>query len=573
MKIKKRLWEFICLLGIPWIVITIGVCIGVNVWYTSQHPVKTTFGSLGRNATERPPTTELLLDVKTIALITGGVWLIVFLKNLIWVGTDKKIGLFTWLEPYNPSVTEVSARKRQAQYPNIPEEYLSVEPDGLVLGKRGKDYVRVLLKKGNILNAVIMGSAGTGKSALLLTTLLYQFHKQRERYESGKAQEPNMTVFALDIKPELACKSVVIRGNQNVKVMNPEDRSSYGWDPFYNITPETSDDDIMSELDLIARALIDAGKDGERNEFFYQHARTIAKAVLYYTYKEGRTFMQGLRYLMDGKVADVLQKTLTLVDEKVEYGIVKRLLAPYVGKEGEAFEGIELAFRQSLDIFQKNSIQFFLDGNPRKASPNDLEERISVFFSIPETRLEEYKYLLRLVTMQIMHHCSGRSENSHMITLIIDEAARLGSINWTSFLSTSRSRQVATILAFQSLSQMQKVWSKEDAKSMIELCRIIAVLSCKDPDAARMLSDWVGDYKEQKKSINQGGRNSGTYSISYEDKKIIQPSDIFGLQEKKEVILFIKGQYMRANVVKARYYKNRELNEISRKCVRLNDAV
>ena len=131
---------------------------------------------------------------------------------------------------------------------------------------------------------------------------------------------------------------------------------------------------------------------------------------------------------------------------------------------------------------------------------------------------------------------------------------------------------MATILAFQSLSQMQSVWSKEDAKSMIELCRIIAVLSCTDPDTAKMLSDWVGDYKEQRKSTNQGGRNSGTYSISYEDKKILQPSDILDLQEQEEVVLFIKGQYMRANAVKARYYNNKELNEISKKCLAINDA-
>ncbi len=282
--------------------------------------------------------------------------------------------------------------------------------------------------------------------------------------------------------------------------------------------------------------------------------------------------MQGLRYLMDDRVSNVIEKTLDLVRDKVDYGIVRRLLAPYVGKEGEAFEGIELALRQSLDIFQKNSTQFFLDGNPRKASPRDLEEKISVFFSIPETCIDEYTCLLRLVTMQVMHHCSGRPESSHMITLLIDEAARLGSINWISFLSTSRSRQIATILAFQSISQMEKVWGKEDSKSLIELCRIIAVLSCTDSDMARVLSDWIGDYKEVKKSKNQGGRNSGTYSVSYEDKKVLQPSDILDLQEQEEVVLFIKGKYMRANAVKARYYNNKELREISEKCLAINDA-
>ena len=173
--------------------------------------------------------------------------------------------------------------------------------------------------------------------------------------------------------------------------------------------------------------------------------------------------------------------------------------------------------------------------------------------------------------MQIIQHCSGRTENAHMLTLIIDEAARLGSINWVSFLSTSRSRQCATILAFQSLTQMQTVWSKEEAKSLIELCRIVAVLSCTDTDTAQMLSGWAGTYKEEKKSHNMGGKNEGSYSRSFEEKKILEPADIMTLQETGEVILFIKGSYYRVPVEAARYFNIPELNQISQKCLEFND--
>ena len=484
----------------------------------------------------------------------------------MWISTSRKIGLFTWLEKYKYEPPESSSRKRKAQYPDIDSELLSDIPDGLVLGRKGKQFVRVPLKRGNILNAIIMGSTGCGKSVLLLTMLIYQLHHKPKKNESF---EP-MVFFALDIKPELAKKSCVIKGNKKVHVMNPLDRSSYGWDVYYHLKPNSTDDEIFSELDLISRALIDAGKS-EKNEFFYQSGRNITTGVLFYTYKIGRSFMQGIEYLLDGDLSTVVKKTLEKVEEKADSRMVRTLLSPYADKSGEAFQGIELAVRESMAIFVRQNVKFFFDGNPRKASPLDLEKKITIFFSIHENLLEEYKTILRLTTMQVMEHCKERPENAHMLTLIIDEAARLGAINWTDFLATSRSHQISTILAFQGISQMQKVWGKEDAKTLTELCRVIVTLSCSDPDMAKLLGEWAGEYKEEKRSTNNGGKNEGSYSTSYEDKKILTQSDIMSLQDCKEAIAFVKGKYMRMDVEKARYYNIPDLNRISESCLNINE--
>lgn len=503
-------------------------------------------------------------DIEDIITLSFFFWGFVFLKNLMHIEDSKPIGLLTWLSNYKYEPSEISTRKRKAQHPPIDEYLLSQEPDGLVLGKYHKYFVRVPIKKGNIQNMILMGAPGCGKSVLLITTLLYQL-----TYKVKNKTKDSMTFYCIDIKPELAMKSCFIKGNKRVKVMNPVDRSTYGWNPYYRLNKESTPDDIMAELDVIARALIDAGK-GEKNEFFYESARTIMKAVLFYTYKNGRSFMQGLDYLMNENISTFVSNTIEKTENKPEYRLVSKLLKPYADKQGEAFEGIELAFRQSLSCFTTQMVQFFLDGNPRKASPNDLEKKVSVFFSIPETKIDEYKCLLRLITMQIMQHCSGRSEDSHMLTLVIDEAARLGSINWVNFLATSRSRQCATILAFQSYSQMQTCWSKEEAKSLFELCRIVAVLSCTDPDTAKMMSEWAGTYKEEKQSHNNGGKNDGTYSTSYDDKKILESVDIMTLQDTNEILLFIKGKYYRTDVAGARYFNIKMLNELSKSCVAYN---
>ena len=86
-----------------------------------------------------------------------------------------------------------------------------------------------------------------------------------------------------------------------------------------------------------------------------------------------------------------------------------------------------------------------------------------------------------------------------------------------------------------------------------------------------MISDWAGDYKEEKYSVNRGGKNDGSYSTSYEDKKILKQDDIFGLQEKGEAVHFVKGRYMRAKVEGARYYRIKDLNKISEQCKQYNE--
>ena len=552
MKRKRSTWEIVCITGIPWFFITVIAGIFVEKWWYTEHK-------------GRVFEITSLSDIKALLGIAAAVTLLIFVKNSMWIGSSKKIGLFTFLDKWKYEPAEISSRKRKAQYPDIDPELLSDTPDGLVIGRKGKQFVRVPLKKGNILNCIIMGSTGCGKSVLLLTMLLYQLHHKPKK---GESFEP-MTFFALDIKPELAKKSCVIKGNKKVYVMNPLDRSSYGWDVYYRLNADSTDDEIFSEMDLIARALIDAGK-ADKNEFFYQSGRNITTGVLFYTFKIGRSFMQGVIYLLDGDLSTVVKKTLEKVEDKPEFRMVRSLLAPYADKTGEAFQGIELAVRESMAIFVRQNVNFFFDGNPRKASPLDLEKKITIFFSIHENLLEEYKTILRLTTMQVMAHCKERPENAHMVTLIIDEAARLGAINWTDFLATSRSHQISTILAFQGISQMQKVWGKEDAKTLMELCRVIVTLSCADPDMARVLSDWAGEYKEEKHSTNNGGKNDGTYSLSYEDKKILTQADIMDLQDNKEAIAFVKGKYMRMDVNQARYYNIPELNKISEECVTIN---
>ncbi len=546
-KVILILWRIVCFSGIVWF--GLGLAGEYYVYRKYLHP-QVDFIFAG--------------DDKTMLLLAGLLWFFVVIKNLTLMNQVDHVGIFTWMLPYraSDSISSDTYRKRQAQHPRIPDKYLSERPNGLVLGKIKKKFVRIPIKSGSCKNACLIGTPGSGKSVLLLTMLIYYINLAK------KFKDEAMTFFVLDVKPELANKSCFIKSSQNVKVMNPRKKTTYGWNPYYNIKEDTSDDDIMHELSVISEALI--SNKNEKNEFFYKSARNIMKAILFYTIKQGMTFMEGIDYLMCESISAVVGRTIDACGDDSELRRTRNLLTPYRDKDGEAFQGIELAFREGLDIFQTDTVNWFLNLNPKKASPEDLENEISIFFSMPEDMLDEYNMLLKLVTAQVVAHCTRRPEDSNMITLVIDEAARCGKINWTSFLSTSRSRQVSTILAFQGLSQIRKVWGKDDADSLISLCQIISILSCADTGTAKELATWAGDYMEEKHSISSKGTDDNGNSRSYDTKSILQPSDFMTILENKEALLFIEGRYYRPSIEEARYYNVPELNEISKQCVEAN---
>ncbi|MDO4509692.1 MAG: type IV secretory system conjugative DNA transfer family protein [Lachnospiraceae bacterium] len=547
MKRKWNLWNIICFTGIPWFFIGLGSGLYIKSWYYSSYK-------------RRVFQIRQYDDIKDILLMACILWIIVILFNSLHLNSDKSFGLFTWLEKYRYEPSAESWRKRKAQHPPVDEKYLSDVPDGLVLGKSGKKYVRFPIKEGNALSTIILGTPGSGKSTLILTSLIYQQHRKL------KKGDEKSVYFILDCKPELLRKSSM-PGAKTIKELSIQDRSKFGWDVYYRLTNCSCDDEVLSELDVIARALIDGGKDN-KNEFFYESARAIFKFMCLADYKKGKSFMQTIDHILDSNLEQMVKQTIENAEGKSELIKVKKGLNAYVGKDGEAFQGIELAFRQSLEVFQKDATKFFLDGNPKKLSPMTLEDKISIAFTIKTTKIQEFKTILRVVVMQLIHHCEDRDEDgSHLITLIIDEAYRLGLINWIDFLSVCRSKQVSCVLAFQSLSQMQSVWSKEDATSLTEMVSAIAILSCSDPQTQKMICDWVGEYQEEKISTNVGGKNDGTFSRSFETKKILQPTDLMQIKNKKEVVLFLDGSYYRVNVEKAKYYMIPEILKYSERCV------
>lgn len=182
---------------------------------------------------------------------------------------------FTLKNQFVKDPTEYTHEKVRSMYPPVPDMYLSLSPEGFILGKHEFRYFRIPMRPDNILHGCIIGAPGSGKSAgPYLCTLQANFMQKN----------PPMTVFVIDIKPELATKSVELYENASVKVVNPTDRSSWGWNVYYQLNDKSTDEEVLHVLDGISRALITSSNP--KDAFFVNQAQTIFQGMCLYYYKK-----------------------------------------------------------------------------------------------------------------------------------------------------------------------------------------------------------------------------------------------------------------------------------------------
>lgn len=449
------------------------------------------------------------------------------------------------------SVTSISDSKKQAMYKKVckSDNLLSKKPEGLIFGVQGKQYVSMPIGKENIrdgVSAIILGSPGSGKSVFLTNFLLNNF-----------IQKNPTPVFCLDIKPELARKSVVIHGNKNVKVVDFTDRSKAGWDVYFSINGTTKDDEKIRLFDGLSRALIVSSNP--KDKFFVNNARTILKFMLLYWFNKGFRFIDSITKVISEDVGEHIKKILDDKEYCPEGSLIYNGLKKYEGKDSEAMQDIVLTLQEHLNIFLNSDIRYHLRDNPINACPKDLNNGISVFVCLPMYLLDEYEDLLRLIVYQTISTMERRGEHwKQGAVLILDELARLGKLeNLLPFLAVNRSLGVSVLMAYQDFSQIEKNYSKEESRTLMNLSEVTYVLSCKDNETTRVLSDLIGEYKEEKISHNRSELlhcSDGKQNVSQEYRKIMEVADFQSLREKKEAILIVYGKFFR--IKQFRYFEN-----------------
>ena len=446
-----------------------------------------------------------------------------------------------------------STQKKIATYPKVPKKYLNKEPEGVILGTYKNQYVRIPTQA--IYHYCVIGGSRSGKtSTVLLDTLLANFATKKNDF----------LTYAIDIKGELHIKSSYSH-SPDIMVVNPTDQTTAGWDVYYRLRDNPSDDLIIEVMQEVASALIIS--TSKSDSFFVNNAQDMFVGMLLYFYQQGENFIDSVNKILESEIKSLIGE---IIKSSEPSDLHYKYLAKFDGKDAESVEDCMVELTTNLSVFgSKSDIKYCFRDNPIKASPFTFKENKSVFLAIPEHMLESYKAILRLCTVQTLKEmerrpdASGKEVKNKPMIILIDEFARLGRMEGIfNALATLASKKISVILAFQSLAQCEVIYSKEETRVLMDNCRVKVICEVSDPQSAKAVQDWCGKYREKKETLSAGKNRHKTYT--YEDKDIVQPNDLITLVNQEEVILIISGVgYLRPK--KCYYFKDSQISKLAQK--------
>ena len=452
-------------------------------------------------------------------------------------------------------------QKQKAMYPPVPGKYLVQEPEGFLLGQdKHKKYVR--LDSSKAINNLIIGPPGSGKSVTLLSTLINNF----------KGANPPFQVVAVDVKGELNEKSVR-KGHDKVKIVNPTVKNSVGWDPYYNISKSSSQEEVEEEIQLIVNCIVRA--DNPRNQFFIDNARDLLTGLLSYYYEvEGLDFCSSIEKINTSSTNEIIEKIKPTLDANSRL-IAARYLGKFYGKKTNSMSDVDSTMRQTLVLFSKPAVIYSFRDNKEKASPKSIDEGFSIFIDIPQNKLEMYGPYFRLLVSQMLSHMQERSESAKPVLFLLDELPTMGRIDQlTQALSTLRSRNVSIWCIIQSMSQLKSIYGPDDATVIKDDCQVKTVLNCDSLETAKEITEMLGTFYIKKQSVSGGAlfgnNNTGTTNESVDRQQIVDPSDLTTLKNMNEVVLVLDGTYARVN--KLLYYADKNFKTKAAEILKYNEV-
>lgn len=446
--------------------------------------------------------------------------------------------------------------KKLVTYPAVNRALMYKKPRGVVFGKQGRKYVCKPLDMDD--HVVIIGGSGSGKSSCIaINTLLVN---------------SEASIFAIDIKGELSGKSRKY-GDANTVIINPDVQGMFGYDPFYELKGKENDNQsILETMEIIAISLIPLPLE-VKDPFWKRSARSLLMGLLIYFYKQGNTdFVSIVDEIMSKPIQETLDEVMENADKhSAEY----KCLVQFADLAEETLSGIVSEMWNHIIIFANNAnIKYAFKENPLKATPSMLEEGKSIFLSIREEKLSSYYDVIQLIINQVLTELEKRPENAKPILLLIDELPRLVSAGKLEHLMdavrTLRSRKVTLVLITQSAEALMSAYTENEVTDLISNCGFIEILSAASPKTQRMVTEWCGKFEEKRVSWNGSGSKTKV-TTSYQEKNIVESSDLMTLAQSGEAILISPYGYNR--IKKAPYYKDRVFRTMATEIKEYNNHI
>lgn len=414
--------------------------------------------------------------------------------------------------------------------------YGVLKPEGFIFGKKGLNYIsKPELTDGHI---AVLGGAGSGKSSAIAIPSLISW---------------NAPIFAIDIKGELSSKTINHRKakGRNIRVFNPTDRDSFGFNPFWILDNSTNK---VQDIKEIVNAIVPTNPE-DKDPFWTESSQNVLSSALLTGYENGETFVEVIEKIASNSLPVLFEWIKEKGSSQANMFIsqLADMKIETIASVGQNLSNRILVFATDSDIISALSKHDVI-------TPEDLERGFDIYLQLPEDKLDQWQGLMTLLVNTFLKAFERREENNdNPILFALDEFPRLGKVQTiTNGLATLRSKKITIALFMQSMAQLDLIYGKETRQVIFDNCQYKAILRATDQETQEYLSKLVGTYDKSKTSTsaNYGAylnENKGTgTSSTTEERRIIKPEE-FGTLE--DVVLLTPHGFSR--IEKASYWKDK----------------
>lgn len=398
---------------------------------------------------------------------------------------------------------------------------------GIVFGKLNHSFVeRPTDQDGHV---AIVGGTRTGKtSSNLIPTIV--------RWQG--------TGLILDVKPEMLAKTGHLK--ENKKVLSLKSKQDC-YNPLQFIRT------ISDVLDL-SKILIPISPDIKETYFKTTAQNILASAS--WEFKDTLSFSDLAAWLCDtqgSEIVELLQKS-----SKRETRI---LINAVDNIKTEQLASVMNELRNTLIPYAIDEQLRYITGS-NGVTLSDIETNW-IYIELEENKLEVYNAFLALVISQFVKHLAGRKEYQEPRTLLaLDEFSRIGKMDLlVDSIATLGGRGITTMILFQSLAQLDKVYGSDSRKIIMDNIHYTLVHNATDTESQKYFSDKAG----MKTSIVQSmSRDNDRWSLkknhSYNQQStpLIRPEEFANLEKP---ILFAY-QVGICTIEKSYWFKNTEMKRL-----------
>ncbi len=426
-------------------------------------------------------------------------------------------------------------------------------PDGVVLGKYERDYLRHDGPEHVLCFAPTRSGKGVG---LVVPTLLTW---------------PGSCIVH-DIKGENWTLTAGFRARHGrVLLFDPTNAQSSAYNPLLEVRQGEWE---VRDVQNIADILVDPeGSLDKRNHWEKTSHSLLVGAILHVLYAEKDKTLAGVANFLSDPRRPVEATLRAMMDtrhlgEAGVHPVIASSARELLNKSDNERSGVLSTAMSFLGLYRDPVVaRVTARCDWRIADLVGSRKPVSLYLVVPPSDINRTKPLIRLILNQIGRRLTEEltaSRKRHRLLLMLDEFPALGRLDFfESALAFMAGYGIKGFLIAQSLNQIERAYGQNN--SILDNCHVRVSFATNDERTAKRVSDALGTATEMRDSTNYAGHRLspwlGHLMVSRQEtaRPLLTPGEIMQLPPSEEIVMVAGTPPIRA--AKARYFEDKRLQE------------